>query len=64
MTLLGLFLLIVVVGIVVYVIRRYTPIDQQFKDIVLWVGIAVVVVALLHAFGVLDAIRGVQVPRI
>ena len=64
LSLLGLFLVIVVIGVVVYLIRRYAPMDQQFKDIILWVGVGVVILLLLHAFGVLDAIRGVQVPRI
>ncbi len=64
MGLFELFLLILVIGIVVFCIRKFTPIDQAFKDIVLWVGVGVVVVILLHAFGVLDALRGIRVPRI
>jgi hypothetical protein len=64
MSLLALFFVIVVIGVVVYCIRRWAPMDQAFKDIVLWVGVGVVVLLLLHAFGVLDAIRGVQVPRL
>lgn len=64
MGLLELFLLILAVGLVVWLIQAFTPIDQKFKTIVLWVGVFVIVVALLHAFGILDAIRGVRVPHV
>jgi uncharacterized membrane protein YjfL (UPF0719 family) len=64
MGLLELFLLICVIGVVVYLIRRFVPMDQSFKDFILWAGIGVVVLILLAAFGVLDALRGVRVPHV
>ncbi len=64
MSLLTLFFIIVVVGVVVYLIRRFAPMDQAFKDAVLWVGIGVVVFVVLEAFGILDAVRGVRVPHV
>lgn len=64
MSLLALFIIIVVIGVIVYVIQKYAPLDPIFKNIILWLGVGVVVLLLLNAFGVIDAIRGVQVPRI
>ena len=64
MNLMALFLVIVAVAVVTWCIRRYIPMDAEFKQIILIVAIAVVVLLLLSAFGVLDAVRGVRVPRV
>jgi hypothetical protein len=64
MGLLELFFIICLIGVAVYCIRRWVPMDQPFKDFILWAGIGVVVLILLSAFGVIDALRGVRVPHV
>jgi Co/Zn/Cd efflux system component len=64
MSLLALFLIIVVVGVVVYCIHRFIPMAPPFKNIITIVAVIVVALLVLSAFGVLDAIRDVPVPRV
>jgi len=64
MSLLALFVYIVCIGLIVWVINRFTPIDPIFKNIVLGLGILVVVILILSACGVLAHIRSVSVPSI
>lgn len=64
MSLLGLVIFILVIGILIYCINRFAPIPEVFKQIILWVGIAVVVIVVLQAFGIIDAVRGYRVPRL
>ncbi len=64
MTLLALAILIIVAGVLLWAATKYIPMNPQIKQILIIAVIAVVAVLTLDAFGVFDAIRGVQVPRI
>lgn len=64
MSLLVLLLVICLVGLAVYLIHKATWIAQPFKTIAMVVGVAVVLWFVLDAFGVIDLIRGVKVPRV
>ncbi len=64
MSLLGLIVFILAIGVIIWVINKYAPIPAAFKQIILWVGIIVVVILVLQAFGIIDAVRGYRVPRI
>jgi cytochrome c biogenesis protein CcdA len=64
MSLLGLFLVLILIGVVVYCIVRFIPMDPTIKNIVVIVAVIVCTLMALQAFGVLDALRGVQVPRV
>ena len=63
MSLLSVFLVLIVVGIVVWAINQYAPMDGKFKKILNIVAVIVVVVWLLGAFGIIDAFSDVKVPR-
>lgn len=53
----GLFefiLLVVVVGLLVYLVNTYAPIDVKFKQLILWVAILALVFILIRALGLLS----------
>ena len=64
MGLFELFLIIIVIGIVVYCVRKYIPMDAEFKQIILVIGVIAVVFITLSAFGVIDYLRGIHVGRL
>ena len=64
MSILALIIGLVAVGIVLYCINKFVPMDQKIKTILNVVVILVLVVWLLQAFGVIDAMRGVRVPKV
>lgn len=61
MSLLSIIIAIVVVGIVLYVINRWVPMDQNIKNILNVVVIIVLVIWLLKAFGVFGYLSQVHV---
>lgn len=62
MSLIGLVVALIVVGILLWVVETQLPIDATIKRIIHIVVILVVVLWLLSVFGLLDAIN-VRVPR-
>ena len=61
MSLLSLIIAIVVVGILLWAINSFIPMDGKIKQILNIVCIAVLVIWLLQQFGLLDALSGVHV---
>ena len=61
MSLIGVILTLVVVGIVLWLINNYVPMDSKIKTILNVVVVIVVVVWLLQAFGVLGSLRDVRI---
>ena len=45
------FFTVLVIGLVVWAIHAYTPIPQQFKQLILWAGIIVCLLVLASALG-------------
>lgn len=64
MSLLTLLLVILCAGVLVYCINRWIPMSQPFKSLLVIVAVVVVGLLVLNAFGVIDALRGVRVPRV
>lgn len=64
MPLLNLIVAIAAVGILLYCINRFVPMEGRIKSVLNIVVILVLVIWCLEAFGVLDAMRGVRVPRV
>ncbi len=64
MSLLSLIVAVVVVGVALYCINEFVPMESRIKKILNIVVILVLVVWVLAAVGVLDAISGVRVPRV
>jgi hypothetical protein len=55
-------ILVVVVGSIVWAVWSFTPIPAQFKKLILWVAIIVLVLVLLHAMGIIG--KDVAIPKV
>lgn len=64
MTLLSFIIALVAVGVVLWVINKYVPMQEQVKKILNVLVILILVVWVLVTLGVFDAFSGVKVPRI
>lgn len=65
MTLIQLLLILILFGVLLWLFNFYvTAIDAGVKKLINIVVIVALVLLCLYAFGVLDAIRGVRVPRV
>lgn len=63
MSLISLIVALVAVGVILYCINQFVPMDARVKMILNVVVVLVLVVFMLDAFGLIDAMRGVRVPR-
>ena len=63
MPLLHLILILVLVGVVLWVINRYIPMQSTMKRILNVVVIICVIVWLLSVFGVIGNISGIRIGR-
>jgi hypothetical protein len=61
MSLLGLIITLVVVGVLLWLLNNYVPMDGKIKRILNAVVVIVVVVWLLQAFGVLGSLRNMRI---
>lgn len=61
MSLLSIIIALVVVGVVLYAINSFIPMEGSIKKILNIVVIAVLVIWLLQAFGLLDSLSAVHV---
>lgn len=61
---LTLIITLVVVGIILWAINTYIPMDSKIKTLLNVVVIIVLVLWLLSIFGILGAIDNVNVPRV
>lgn len=57
MTLLNIIIVLVVVGLVLWLINNYIPMDRKIKSILNVVVLIAVVIWLLQAFGLLGALN-------
>jgi hypothetical protein len=61
MSLLGLIITLVVVGVLLWLLNNYVPMDGKIKRILNAVVVIVVVVWLLQAFGLLGSLRNIRI---
>ena len=61
MSLLSLIVVLVVVGVLLWLVNNYIPMDSKIKNILNVVVVILVVIWLLQAFGLLGAIGGIRV---
>jgi len=64
MSLLSLILALVLVGVILWLINAYIPMDPTIKKILNVVVVIVVVLWILFAFGLFDELRTIRVPRV
>jgi hypothetical protein len=61
MSLLSLIVTLVVVGVLLWLVNNYIPMDSKIKNILNVVVVILVVLWLLQAFGLLGSLGGVRV---
>jgi len=64
MSLISLLVTLIVVGVLLWMINNYIPMDRKIKKILNVVVVIVVVLWLLSAFGVLNLGSTIQVPQV
>ncbi len=63
MDLISLIITLIVVGVLLWLVNNYIPMDHKIKRILNIVVVVAVVVWLLNVLGLMDSIRGVRVGR-
>ena len=61
MPLITVIIVLVVVGVILYLINAYLPMDGKIKNILNIVVVIAVVLWLLQAFGVLNSLQGINI---
>jgi hypothetical protein len=61
MSLIGLVLTLVVVGVLLWLLNTYVPMDAKIKSIINILVVIVVVIWLLQAFGVLGSLQDIRI---
>lgn len=64
MSLISLIITLIVVGVLLWLVNTYIPMDAKIKKILNVVVVICVVVWLLFAFGVLDRSSDIRVPQL
>lgn len=64
MSLVSLVIVLIVVGILLWLVNSYIPMDEKIKRVLNIVVLIVVVLWLLQVFGVLDSINTVHIGKI
>ena len=64
MSLISLLVTLIVVGVLLWLVNAYIPMDGKIKQILNIVVVVVVVLWLLSAFGVLGHGEDIRVPRV
>lgn len=64
MPLITLILVMVVIGVVMYLINTYVPMDPRVKRLLNWTVILLLIIWVLQLFGLLGYLGVVTVPRI
>ena len=61
MPLINLIIILVVVGVILWLINTYIPMDRKIKSILNIVVVIVVIIWLLSVFGVIGSLSGLRV---
>jgi formate hydrogenlyase subunit 4 len=61
MPLINLIIILVVVGVILWLINTYIPMDRKIKSILNIVVVIVVILWLLSVFGVMSSLSGLRV---
>ena len=64
MTIINLFLVLVIIGVVLWAITTFIPMPQAIKNLILIVGVIIAVIYVLSAFGIISGLSGMRVPTI
>lgn len=60
MPILTILIVLIIVGVVLWLINTYIPMDRKIKSILNIVVVIIVIIWLLQAFGLLGSLRGLH----
>lgn len=60
MSILAILLVLVVVGVILWLVNAFIPMDSKIKSILNAVVVILVIIWLLQAFGLLDSIKSMR----
>jgi hypothetical protein len=63
MSLVNLVIVLIVVGVILWLINNYIPMDHKIKSIMNTVVVIVVALWLLSVFGVIGSLSGIRIGR-
>jgi len=63
MSLISLVITLIVVGVLLWLVNNYIPMDAKIKNILNIVVVVAVVVWLLNMLGLMDSLRGIRVGK-
>ncbi len=63
MTLISLIITLIVVGVLLWLVNNYIPMDSKIKRILNIVVVVAVVVWLLNILGLMDSLRSIRIGR-
>ncbi len=63
MPLINLVVVLIVVGVLLWLVNTYIPMDRKIKQILNIVVVIVVVIWLLQVFGVIGSLGGIRIGR-
>jgi hypothetical protein len=61
MPLINVLLVLIVVGVILWLINSYIPMDRKIKNILNAVAVIAVVIWLLKVFGLLDSLKSLNI---
>jgi hypothetical protein len=61
MPLLNVVIVLIVVGVLLWLVNSYIPMDSKIKNILNGVVVIIVVLWLLQAFGLLDSLNSIRI---
>lgn len=61
MSLIGVVITLVVVGVLLWLLNNYVPMDSKIKTIINVVVVIVVVIWLLQAFGLIGSLQNIRI---
>jgi hypothetical protein len=61
MSLIGLLLTLVVVGVLLWLLNNYVPMDGKIRSIINAVVVIVVIIWLLQSFGVIGSLQDIRI---
>lgn len=61
MPLINLLLVLIVVGVLLWLVNTYIPMDRKIKNILNIVAVVIVVLWLLRAFGIMDSLSSIRI---
>jgi hypothetical protein len=64
MSLISLVITLIVVGVLLWLVNTYIPMDGKIKKILNIVVVICVVIWLLYAFGIIDHANEIRVPQV